>query len=77
MKLAQALQERSDLQTRMRQLEERRERMAPERERESGRLECGAAYPGTKVRIGDEVLRLRHVERRCVITMFHGEIVVM
>ena len=44
---------------------------------EGGRLESAVVYPGTKVRIGDEVLRLRHVERRCVITMFHGEIVVM
>lgn len=42
-----------------------------------GRLECSIAYPGTKVRMGSEVLRLRNTERRCVITMVDGEIVVM
>ena len=61
----------------LRQLEERRERMAPERERESGRLECGAAYPGTKVRIGDEVFRVHDLSRHCVITMIRDEIVMM
>ena len=43
---------------------------------EKGRLECAIAYPGTKVRIGSEVLHLRHVERRCVISLVQNEIVV-
>lgn len=44
---------------------------------ENGRLECAIAYPGTKVRIGSEALRLHSAQRRCVITMVQGEIVVM
>ena len=63
----------------LRQLEERRERMRSEqgRERESGRLECAAAYPGTKVRIGSEVLRIKELSRHCVVTMIQDEIVMM
>ena len=61
----------------LRQLEERRARMTPERERESGRMECGAVYPGTKVRIGEEVLRVQELSRHCVVTMIRDEIVMM
>ena len=51
--------------------------MTPERERESGRMECGAVYPGTKVRIGEEVLRVQELSRHCVVTMIRDEIVMM
>ena len=61
----------------LRQIEEKAPIPVEDDGGEGGRLESAVVYPGTKVRIGDEVLRLRHVERRCVITMFHGEIVVM
>ena len=37
----------------------------------------GAAYPGTKVRIGDEVFRVHDLSRHCVITMIRDEIVMM
>lgn len=64
----------------LRQLEERailEDSGRRDREEACGRLECAVAHPGTKIRIGGEVLRLQHTERRCVITMVQGEIVVM
>ena len=46
-------------------------------EKESGRLECSTAYPGTEISFGDEILRLRHETHQCVVKMVCGEIVVM
>lgn len=46
-------------------------------EKESGRLECSTAYPGTEISFGDEILRLRHETRQCVVKMVCGEIVVL
>ncbi len=44
---------------------------------EDGRLECGVAYAGTEISIGDEITRLRHEEHQCVAKMVAGEILVM
>lgn len=44
---------------------------------ENGRLECGVAYAGTEIRIGDETVRLRQENRQCIAKMMCGEIVVM
>lgn len=44
---------------------------------EEGRLECGTAYPGTEIRIGDEMLRLQREERQVIAKMVCGEITVM
>ena len=44
---------------------------------EEGRLECGVAYPGTEISIGEEMMRLRQEERQCIAKMVCGEIVVM
>lgn len=46
-------------------------------DKEGGRLECGVAYPGTEVNIGDEMVRLREESRQCIAKMVCGEIVVM
>ncbi len=61
------------------QLEESEEGGEPEEdeEKENERLECGIAYPGTKIRFGNEVLRLRHISRHCVARLFKDEIVLM
>ena len=40
------------------------------------RLECGVAYPGTEVDFGEEVLRLQHENRQCVVRISNGEIIV-
>ena len=45
-------------------------------EKKKGRLECGMAYPGTKVRFGNEVLRMTRESRQCIVTMVKGEIIV-
>ena len=44
---------------------------------EDGRLECGVAYAGTEICIGDEIVRLRQENRQCIAKMVCGEIVVM
>lgn len=46
-------------------------------EAESGRLECSAAYPGTEISSGGQVLRLQKETRQCVVKMVCGEIVVV
>ena len=46
-------------------------------EKGGGRLECGVAYAGTEISIGDEITRLRHEEHQCVAKMVAGEILVM
>lgn len=56
-------------------LQEIKEQM--EDDEEKGRLECGIAYAGTEIRIGEEMLRLRREERRCVAKLINGEIMVM
>ena len=65
----------------MRKLEERLQRLQAEeggrRDQGNERLECGVAYPGTKIRFGDEAIRLHQIHRRCVATMVHGEILLM
>lgn len=45
-------------------------------ESNTGRLECGIAYPGTEISFGDETLRLRHEHRKCAASLIKGEIVV-
>lgn len=45
-------------------------------ESNTGRLECGIAYPGTEISFGDETLRLRHEHRKCTASLVKGEIVV-
>ena len=45
-------------------------------EQNTGRLECGVAYPGTEISFGEETLRLRHERRKCAASMVKGEIVV-
>ncbi len=44
---------------------------------EEGRLECGVAYAGTEISIGEEMMRLRQEERQCIAKMVCGEIIVM
>lgn len=65
----------------MRKLEERLQRLLAEEEGREGqgneRLECGVAYPGTKIRFGDEAVRLHQIHRHCVATLVHGEILLM
>ena len=46
-------------------------------DRDEGRLECSVAYAGTEISIDDEMIRLRHEERQCVVKMVCGEIIVM
>ena len=45
--------------------------------RDSGRMECGVAYPGTELSFGSQSLRLRHEARQCVAKLLYGEIVLM
>ena len=45
-------------------------------ENNTGRLECGIAYPGTEICFGDEILRLRQEHRKCAASFVRGEIVV-
>ena len=44
-------------------------------ESNTGRLECGTAYPGTEISFGDETIRLRHEHRKCAASLVKGEIV--
>ncbi|WP_295747966.1 FapA family protein [uncultured Oscillibacter sp.] len=48
-----------------------------EKEKESGRLECGVAYAGTEIIFGKEILRLRHESRQCTAKLASGEILLM
>ena len=65
----------------MRKLEERLQRLQAEeggrQDQGNERLECGVAYPGTKIRFGDEAIRLHQVHRHCVATKVHDEILLM
>lgn len=45
-------------------------------ESNTGRLECGIAYPGTEISFGDETIRLRHEHRKCAASLVKGEIVI-
>ena len=64
-----------------RKLEERLQRLQAEeggrQDQGNERLECGVAYPGTKIRFGDEAIRLHQVHRHCVATKVHDEILLM
>ena len=44
---------------------------------DTGRLECGIAYAGTEVRYEDQVVRLRHDTRQCMVTVINRELVLM
>lgn len=44
---------------------------------DDGRLECDIAYPGTKITIGEETLRLHETSRYCVVKLVSDEIVIM
>lgn len=44
-------------------------------ESNTGRLECGIAYPGTEISFGSETLRLRHEHRKCAASLVKGEII--
>ena len=46
-------------------------------EKDSGRMECGIAYPGTEIRFGDELLRLREETRHCIAVLACDEILLM
>lgn len=47
-----------------------------EKEAASARLECGTVYAGTEISFGDNMIRLRHEHRQCVVRLSDGEIVV-
>lgn len=47
-----------------------------EKEVSSARMECGTVYAGTEIRFGDNIIRLQHEHRQCVVRLSHGEIVV-
>ena len=40
----------------------------------TGRMECDVAHPGTEISIGEEILRLRHEVRQCNAKLLYGEI---
>ena len=65
----------------LRQMESRKEDGekgdSDKEEQENGRLECAVAYPGTRVHIGGDMIRLHQTKRSCTVTMVRGEIVVM
>lgn len=62
----------------LKQMEEDLNAMKAElKEKDSGRLECSIAYPGTELIFGNEILRLRQEARQCVAKMLCGEIVLM
>ena len=66
---------------RLKQLEEEldkgRAEMKNQKEQDSGRMECGVAYAGTEISIGDEFLRLRQETHQCVAKLLCDEIVLM
>ncbi|MCI8554006.1 MAG: DUF342 domain-containing protein, partial [Clostridiales bacterium] len=46
-------------------------------QKDGGRLECSIAYPGTEIRFGDEMIRLRQISRQCIAKLVNGEITLM
>ena len=66
---------------RLKQLEEElaagKDDLKNQKEQDSGRMECGVAYAGTEISIGDEFLRLRQETHQCVAKLAYGEIVLM
>ena len=66
---------------RLKQLKEElnagKDELKNQKEQDSGRLECGVAYAGTEISIGDEFLRLRQETHQCVAKLAYGEIVLM
>lgn len=69
----------STTELRLQQLEEDLNRIKESmgNKEEEGRLECGVAYAGTEIHIGEEMVRLHREERQCVAKMVCGEIIVM
>ena len=69
----------STTELRLQQLEEDLNRIKESmgNKEEEGRLECGVAYAGTEIHIGEEMVRLHREERQCVAMMVCGEIIVM
>ena len=69
----------STTELRLQQLEEDLNRIKESmgKKEEEGRLECGVAYAGTEIHIGEEMVRLHREERQCVAKMVCGEIIVM
>ena len=66
---------------RLKQLEEEldgaKEAQKGQKDSDSGRMECGVAYAGTEISIGDEFLRLRQETHQCVAKLLCDEIVLM
>lgn len=54
-----------------------KESLKEQKDQDSGRMECGVAYAGTEIAIGDEFLRLRQETHQCVAKLACGEIVLM
>ncbi|NCE63606.1 DUF342 domain-containing protein [Pseudoflavonifractor sp. 524-17] len=73
------LQQMEDpLESAAKEREQKQELRPGKREKKDpGRLECSIAYPGTKLRFGEEVLRLHQISRQCIATLVEGEIVLM
>lgn len=62
----------------LKQLEEDLDAIKAEaKDRDTGRLECSIAYPGTEITFGNEILRLRQETRQCVAKLVCDEIVLM
>ncbi|MCI9332793.1 MAG: DUF342 domain-containing protein, partial [Oscillibacter sp.] len=58
-------------------LDNAKEELKNQKEQDSGRMECGVAYAGTEISIGDEFLRLRQETHQCVAKLLCDEIVLM
>ncbi len=59
------------------EMETAREELKDQKDQDAGRMECGVAYAGTEINMGDEFLRLRQETHQCVAKMVCGEIVLM
>ncbi len=59
------------------ELDNAKEELKNQKEQDSGRMECGVAYAGTEISIGDEFLRLRQETHQCVAKLLCDEIVLM
>ena len=63
---------------RLKQLEEELDSAREDlKDQDGGRMECGVAYAGTEINMGDEFLRLRQETHQCVAKLLCGEIVLM
>ena len=60
---------------RLKQLEEELDSAREDlKDQDGGRMECGVAYAGTEINMGDEFLRLRQETHQCVAKLLCGEI---